>query len=90
MKFNPTLSALMLGLALIAPAGPAHAQPKPVELRYTSGAPPKGNPWAMQVERFVELFLREALGDRVPLCSWNERRLAQNPFALELVGIVRP
>lgn len=63
MKFNPTLSALMLGLALIAPAGPAHAQPKPVELRYTSGAPPKGNPWAMQVERFAKEVDEESKGE---------------------------
>jgi TRAP-type transport system periplasmic protein len=32
----------------------AQAQPKPLELRYSSGAPPKGNPWATQIERFVK------------------------------------
>jgi TRAP-type C4-dicarboxylate transport system substrate-binding protein len=63
MKFNPALSALMIGAAVLAPAGLLQAQPKPVELRYTSGAPPKGNPWAMQIERFAKDVDEESKGE---------------------------
>ena len=54
MKPNPILSALALGASLLLLQAPALAQPKPIELRYTSGAPPKGNPWVMQIERFAK------------------------------------
>jgi TRAP-type transport system periplasmic protein len=63
MKLNPILSALMLGSALLASHGAALAQAKPIELRYTTGAPPKGNPWAMQTERFAKEVDEESKGE---------------------------
>ena len=50
--------------ALLAAQGLTQAQDKkPVELRYTSGAPPKGNPWAMQAERFAKDVDEESKGE---------------------------
>jgi len=63
MTFRPVVSALALAGALLAVHGTAPAQPKPVELRYTSGAPPKGNPWAMQIERFAKEIDAETKGE---------------------------
>ena len=63
MKINPILSAFMLGGALLATQGVALAQPKPIELRYSSGAPPKGNPWVMQIERFIKDVDEESKGE---------------------------
>ena len=63
MKINPILSAFMLGCALLATQGVALAQPKPIELRYSSGAPPKGNPWVMQIERFIKDVDEESKGE---------------------------
>jgi TRAP-type C4-dicarboxylate transport system substrate-binding protein len=62
MKTASLLPAPLLALALLAPHALLHAQPKPVELRYTSGAPPKGNPWAMQIERFAAAVDEESKG----------------------------
>ena len=62
MKLNPILTACMLGGALLASHGAAWAQPKPTELRYTSGAPPKGNPWVTQTERFAKDVDEESKG----------------------------
>ena len=62
MKPNPILSALALGASLLLLQAPALAQPKPIELRYTSGAPPKGNPWVMQIERFAKDVDEESKG----------------------------
>ena len=61
MKLRPILSALA-GTALLAP-GAALAQAKPIELRYSSGAPPKGNPWVMQIERFAKEVDDESKGE---------------------------
>ena len=63
MKLTPFVSACMLGGLLLAGHGVAGAQPKPVELRYTSGAPPKGNPWVMQIERFAKEVDEESQGE---------------------------
>ena len=53
-----------LSAALLVVAGPASAQDKKaVELRYTSGAPPKGNPWVMQIERFAKNVDEESKGE---------------------------
>jgi TRAP-type transport system periplasmic protein len=38
------------------------AQPKPLELRYSSGAPPRGNPWVTQIERLVKDVEEESKG----------------------------
>jgi len=63
MKLNPIVSALLAAAAIGAPLGAVQAQPKPIELRYTSGAPPKGNPWAMQIERFAKEVDAESKGE---------------------------
>jgi TRAP-type C4-dicarboxylate transport system substrate-binding protein len=63
MKPTPLVSALAVGTALALAAPLAAAQPKPVELRYSSGAPPKGNPWAMQIERFAAAVDEESKGE---------------------------
>ncbi len=44
--------AVALGAACILGSAMAMAQQKPLELRYTSGAPPK-TPWETQINRFV-------------------------------------
>jgi len=63
MKPNTVLSALSLGAWLMLAASAALAQPQPVELRYSSGAPPKGNPWVTQIERFVKAVDEESKGE---------------------------
>jgi TRAP-type C4-dicarboxylate transport system substrate-binding protein len=62
MKFNPVFSAVLTTLGLGLAALAAQAQDKPVELRYSSGAPPKGNPWATQIERLVKDMDEESKG----------------------------
>ena len=64
MKLTQT-PRLALALALAASlAGTALAQDKkPVELRYSSGAPPKGNPWVTQIERFAKHVDEESKGE---------------------------
>ncbi len=58
-----TLSTLVAA-AVLALAGTAQAQDKKsIELRYSSGAPPKGNPWVMQIERFAKLVEEESKGE---------------------------
>jgi TRAP-type C4-dicarboxylate transport system substrate-binding protein len=54
--------ALLLGASLLLAHTAPLAQPKPIELRWTSGAPPKGNPWVMQVERFAKDVEEESKG----------------------------
>jgi TRAP-type C4-dicarboxylate transport system substrate-binding protein len=62
-SFKPQ-SLLMCAAALLAAQASTFAQEKkPVELRYTSGAPPKGNPWAMQIERLVKDVDEESKGE---------------------------
>jgi TRAP-type C4-dicarboxylate transport system substrate-binding protein len=63
MKPRSILPAPLLALALLATATTVQAQSKPVELRYTSGAPPKGNPWVTQIERFVAAVDEESKGE---------------------------
>jgi TRAP-type C4-dicarboxylate transport system substrate-binding protein len=57
-----TLRALTLAVALTLTHAAGLAQTKPTELRYTSGAPPKGNPWVMQVERLAKEVDDESKG----------------------------
>ncbi|MGE0425045.1 MAG: TRAP transporter substrate-binding protein [Reyranellaceae bacterium] len=47
------LPAAIAVAASVVVSGAALAQPKPVELRYTTGAPPK-TPWVMQLDRFIK------------------------------------
>lgn len=55
------LLAAAAGAALALGIAGAAAQQKPIELRYTSGAPPK-TPWEKQINRFVEDIDRESKG----------------------------
>ncbi len=63
MTTRLTLSLLSAAAAaLLAAPCSVLAQPKPIELRYTSGAPPKGNPWVTQIERLVKEVDQESQG----------------------------
>ena len=69
----------LLGMA-VAMFLPLHAavmaqDKKPTELRYSSGAPPKNNPWAMQIERYAKLVDEESKGE-----------LRINPFFASALG----
>ena len=58
------LKPLAALLAAVSLASPALAQDKkPVELRYSSGAPPQNNPWAMQIGRFAKMVDEESKGE---------------------------
>ncbi len=50
-----------IGLAA-APATSSAQDKKPIELRYSSGAPPQGNPWVMQVNRYAKDVEEESKG----------------------------
>lgn len=56
-------SAVLTALALLAAPAQTMAQPKPIELRYSSGAPPSGNPWVMQINRFAKDVEEESKGE---------------------------
>lgn len=63
MKPIPLRLALAC-MVLLAMPGIAPAQDKkPVELRYSSGAPPQNNPWATQIARFAKLVDEESKGE---------------------------
>ncbi|MCU0919439.1 MAG: hypothetical protein MUF08_02780 [Burkholderiaceae bacterium] len=54
---------LLVALTMLGTQDPVQAQDKKVgELRDTCGAPPKGNPWAMQIERLVAAVDEESKG----------------------------
>jgi len=58
------LSVLLVAITMLGAQGSVQAQDrKVVELRYTSGAPPKGNPWAMRIERLVAAVDEESKGE---------------------------
>ena len=70
MKINTKLSATsqiiasVLALAaLVAVPALSFAQAKPIELRYSSGAPPTGNPWVTQINRFAKDVEEESKGE---------------------------
>lgn len=56
------VSLITLGLA-IAPVISTAQDKKPIELRYSSGAPPTGNPWVMQINRFAKEVEEESKGE---------------------------
>ena len=56
------LATLATALGLAFAPTISYAQTKPTELRYSSGAPPKGNPWVTQVERFAKDVSEESKG----------------------------
>ena len=56
-KLTPVLQAVAAALLLanlVAAPGTSLAQAKPIELRYSSGTPPSGNPWVTQINRFAK------------------------------------
>ena len=64
MKTNPIFSAILVLLSLAISPGIATAQEKkPIELRYSSGAPPQGNPWVMQINRYAKDVEEESKGE---------------------------
>lgn len=55
--------AAAAAIALLSLQSGVHAQDKkPIELRYSSGAPPKGNPWVTQIERFAKHVEEDSQG----------------------------
>ena len=64
MKTTALVAASLAALALAGAPGLAMAQDKkPIELRYSSGAPPTGNPWVMQINRLVKDLDEESKGE---------------------------
>ncbi len=64
MKTTALVAALLAALALAGAPGLVTAQDKkPIELRYSSGAPPTGNPWVMQINRLVKDLDEESKGE---------------------------
>ena len=55
--------ALAVSAVLLTLQGASAQDKKPIELRYTSGAPPKGNPWVTQIERFAKDVDEESKSD---------------------------
>lgn len=75
-------TSLVLGLA----TGPALAQAdKPLELRFSSGAPPKGNPWAEQIERFARDVEDASRGD-LKLQLFLGAQLGNEPDTMQQVA----
>ncbi|WP_158219953.1 TRAP transporter substrate-binding protein [Ideonella sp. A 288] len=66
MQTHVPAAALMaaVGCAMLSMStGVAAQDKKPIELRYSSGAPPKGNPWVTQIERFAKHVEEESKGE---------------------------
>ena len=64
MKKRFVLSAALSAVCMVLASDMAMAQDKkPVELRYSSGAPPTGNPWVMQINRFAKDVEEESKGE---------------------------
>ena len=61
MKTLRTIAAAAITVAAALAAPLAQSQ-SPVELRYSSGAPPTGNPWVMQINRFAKDVEEESKG----------------------------
>ena len=55
------VATALSGLAITSGA-PLAQEKKPVELRYSSGAPPVGNPWVTQINRFAKDVDEESKG----------------------------
>ncbi len=57
-------SAALAALGLVlAPTLTLAQDKKPIELRYSSGAPPTNNPWVMQINRFAKDLDEESKGE---------------------------
>lgn len=64
MKKTILVSAVLASLALGAVVTSVQAQDKkPIELRYSSGAPPTGNPWVTQINRLAKDVEEESKGE---------------------------
>ena len=64
MKITIAFGAALAALGLTVASSVVHAQAKPpIELRYSSGAPPAGNPWVMQINRFAKDVEEESKGE---------------------------
>jgi len=64
MKATHLVSTLAAGLGLaLAPCLAQAQEKKPVELRYTTGAPPTGNPWVMQINRLAKYAEEDSKGE---------------------------
>jgi hypothetical protein len=63
LRSHQGLGLLLVALTMPGAQDPVQAQDeKVVEQRDTFGAPPKGNPWAMQIERLVAAVDEESKG----------------------------
>jgi TRAP-type transport system periplasmic protein len=63
MRTTAIFSAVLAAFSLATAPGLAVAQDKtPIEIRYSSAAPPAGNPWAMQINRFAKDVEEESKG----------------------------
>ena len=62
MKKTSILAAIaaLVGLSLTPTLALSQAK---VELRYSSGAPPSGNPWVTQINRFAKDVEEESKGE---------------------------
>ena len=63
MKRIELLSVVVAAASLVTAVEVVAQDKKPVELRYSSGAPPANNPWAMQIARFAKLVEEESKGE---------------------------
>jgi TRAP-type transport system periplasmic protein len=64
LKFSAILTAIAAAVSLLgAPALSIAQEKKPLELRYSSGAPPSGNPWVTQINRFAKDVEEESKGE---------------------------
>ena len=64
MTTRRALTAACAAISLcLAPALGLSQDKKPIELRYSSGAPPSGNPWVMQINRLAKDVEEESKGE---------------------------
>ncbi len=104
MLFRTTVSAAVVAAASMCAAGLAVGQDKnPVELRYTTGAPPK-TPWVMQLERFekdvaeeskeglkIQSFIGAQLGNEQDTVQQLARgRIDMGGFSTGAVALIMP
>ena len=62
MKHAQFIAAAAAVALLSLQSGVLAQDKKPIELRYSSGAPPKGNPWVTQIERFAKHVEEDSQG----------------------------
>jgi len=103
MKDSPSLLSALVAAVVLASAPAAAQEGKPVELRHTSGAPPK-TVWAMQAERAarnvdeesrgalkIEVFLNSQLGSETDTVQQVARgRIDMGSFSMNAVALLVP